>query len=901
MLFKRHLSRSQTNPNRIYARRNLCRRLEHESLESRHLLATVQFSDPIPTADPTVTQSTAQYPAPDNPELAQDGTVRFELDSIGTERVAIRLRADRTDYSIPFNVQILGPNGSELEGWIVHEESRNEIFLAGTTGPDHGTTTFVLDGVQTWAYAEAHHGITIFSEDTPEFPPLDVLPATADWQPSGRLVAGFVKSTADGPVEFQYNAENLVPNDWTSTAVGNGSVDFESEIVVRTGESISPERFRDGVLVNYESDTGNLSFHTHSSTSLTTFELKSKSNWFQGVKPGIIAENVFNVFRPDKIFVLDTQGVSHVDFGRVLPSGLSKSELEADLSFDGSHRSGPRPDALVYSIDGGVSIETANIPVREWFTPNRIRAHGTTKANAPGLISFAYKWDGATVTNGRPSGQQTKATVEYRTESFGRSSMQLEACEDWCRKQIVLDKRGGASSTSEEFVDISFENQSISTNLVVRDLQIFGKPPVETHSFSIPVHANHSVTVNAETSANVQLLDANGQLVTTARRFTLAAPNEGVENYELQIQSGSASYLLSVESQNPESPIQVDQASTRIDAGRLIMRWSDVIDLRTCGLNDFMWDGPAFVTIQVEQKWGTEIQLEFTDALDPGYYNLEIREGACVGLHSGRSPESPLVVDFVPPEIAEIPIATSRWIKRGDGVFAIRFNESVNAWHHQIRLQRLDDDGTFAVVDNVPENLLLSIGETLLVDLGDLQSGEYLVELNVDGSDRSGNRMPSHPLTLPFIVSDTPPPGIVISRFDLDQNGTVNRNDFDLLSAWSSTKYRQTNGHDRFDLTGDGLADHQDMRLLARGGMKSPIGDVDLDGDFDQEDLDILAAFARDGYYHSYLLHPNAGYIDSLWTQGDFNGDGWFDSADLVAAFSALDSPLESGDGLLDQ
>ncbi|MEZ6119467.1 MAG: trypsin-like serine protease [Pirellulaceae bacterium] len=108
------------------------------------------------------------------------------------------------------------------------------------------------------------------------------------------------------------------------------------------------------------------------------------------------------------------------------------------------------------------------------------------------------------------------------------------------------------------------------------------------------------------------------------------------------------------------------------------------------------------------------------------------------------------------------------------------------------------------------------------------------------------------------------------------------------------------------DLTGDGLIDIDDVRRLcvavrlddqnpqfdidASGDVftpdvtayldqflgGAPIGDANLDGQFDSADL--VLVFTAGGYEDNEFQNSN-------WDQGDWNCDGEFDSSDLVAAF----------------
>jgi hypothetical protein len=63
---------------------------------------------------------------------------------------------------------------------------------------------------------------------------------------------------------------------------------------------------------------------------------------------------------------------------------------------------------------------------------------------------------------------------------------------------------------------------------------------------------------------------------------------------------------------------------------------------------------------------------------------------------------------------------------------------------------------------------------------------------------------------------------------------------------------------------------------LLREALHTRVGDVNLDGVFDDTDLAILA-------------NTRPCRSKCLWTEGDFNGDGVFDEADLLLAFQEGD------------
>lgn len=99
-----------------------------------------------------------------------------------------------------------------------------------------------------------------------------------------------------------------------------------------------PQPAGPGVTVSYDPPTGNLSVNSPDRT-ITTFQTISAGNQFipENVTPGTVAPP-FDIITPEKLFKLSAgaNAYNSIDFGNVLPTGLLNSQLEADLSIDGS-------------------------------------------------------------------------------------------------------------------------------------------------------------------------------------------------------------------------------------------------------------------------------------------------------------------------------------------------------------------------------------------------------------------------------------------------------------------------------------------------------------------------------------------------------------------------------------
>ncbi|MCA9216094.1 MAG: hypothetical protein KDB27_23665, partial [Planctomycetales bacterium] len=107
-------------------------------------------------------------------------------------------------------------------------------------------------------------------------------------------------------------------------------------------------------------------------------------------------------------------------------------------------------------------------------------------------------------------------------------------------------------------------------------------------------------------------------------------------------------------------------------------------------------------------------------------------------------------------------------------------------------------------------------------------------------------------------------------RGDFDGNNQIDANDVDLVCAAV-----QASSFDfQFDLNGDMSVDLQDVDHLLVDIIGSSAGDLNLDGEFNNADLELLASIP-------YEQETNA----ASWASGDLNCDGKFNSSDFVRAF----------------
>ncbi len=97
----------------------------------------------------------------------------------------------------------------------------------------------------------------------------------------------------------------------------------------------------ESVALIYDPGSGNYALHTGEGVRLTAWEHKSTNNIF--VPDGLAETNpptklagLFDVLTEAKLFKLDGDGFSEVDFGPILPAGLNFDDINDDAEVGGS-------------------------------------------------------------------------------------------------------------------------------------------------------------------------------------------------------------------------------------------------------------------------------------------------------------------------------------------------------------------------------------------------------------------------------------------------------------------------------------------------------------------------------------------------------------------------------------
>ncbi len=900
-------------------------RPQFESLETRNLLASIPFSAPIPLSVPDSQrfgETESPYSIDESGRVlvshARTDTIageatEFEYFSDANELVLFQLNRDGFERD---EIEVVDADGIRQSGWSVFEVGRLastsqkpgsllslqsqlsdhlaflemidisiDGWLSNSISPDYSTWIVGETGKasrltlrippinqDSQLVARAYTGMTFLHDDTEAPHSIDIKWDSRNETRESTGIAGRIGVADSEILQFTEDFESEIADIDTrlttriehDATVQIESTDESNHSLVLETQSPKPIEYVDGVVFDYNSTTGDLS--VQAATPIRAIEIKSETGLFGGPAPEIIAGNVFNVFRPTKLFALVLQGTSEIGFGQVLPAGLTREMLEQDLVVQGAYLPGGAMNQIVLSVDGEIPFSTAET---NSFIPQEISiassANASLTAEWGDILSFDYSLTGVHAGLDVPQSDWSDASVRIRTRINAALLLRtLDPCESICRAEFRVPAINDESSHA---VQIKFENDSNDTRLEIDNIEV--KSTIDqVQTFKLTAHAGQILKVKSSLFGNMQgkLTDSAGNLVTYSDSFELTGPTKGSEVYQLELFATAplpASYFLIVDSQPSSSQITDYRFSTYLSEDQLTVSWPFAVDVRTCRLSDFEWNGPEFQWI--DYKANGDISLVTSSPVEDGYYSLSIRDGACVSPAGLAMSNQTAEIDFVRPQLVDFPLRDREWLRPGDSSFSMRFDEPIRQWSDGIGTLE-QSDGTF--VDFVQ---LRFSNKIVLGHVGNLAPGEYRLQFDFAAGDASWNQPKTHYFDFQFVVSETPPDGLVTSRFDVDRNGRVDPLDLDFLRAIRSSF--SAHAWSQYDLDGDSRVTEEDVDLLLREGLQSRMGDVDLDGDFDQDDLDFLAS-----------LQPGS-ITDSRWALGDFNGDGLFDSSDMVLAF----------------
>ena len=206
-----------------------------------------------------------------------------------------------------------------------------------------------------------------------------------------------------------------------------------------------------------------------------------------------------------------------------------------------------------------------------------------------------------------------------------------------------------------------------------------------------------------------------------------------------------------------------------------------------------------------------------------------------------------------------------------------------NAYLNSLQLATIDDSGLLDIVvsyDHENNNIFKTYHHGRVAwfandqTLG-LQPEQLLLESSLTGIEIATGNLDGDPHT-EIVTSRGIVDGMYVIDFskagDLNQDGKLDVDDINRICS----AIRHGENDSRFDLNEDMLVDDDDLDQLLHVTFNSRVGDVNLDAVFDSSDLVLLF---QTGIYEDDIVG------NATWQTGDWNCDGEFTSADLVKAF----------------
>ncbi|MCA9148979.1 MAG: hypothetical protein KDA92_06770 [Planctomycetales bacterium] len=649
-----------------------------------------------------------------------------------------------------------------------------------------------------------------------------------------------------------------------------------------------------GVLISYDSATGSLRVDVAPSSTVMALEIKSPHAWFQVTTEYPWMNSAFNIAQADKLFRLDTHGFTELDFGAVLPTGLTRAELEGELQVAGAFGRGGNAQPIVLSIDGDITMEQAIesqfVTVLEGSTTVAstwlsYRSGMELPTESPALhpeessgvrityeptwaLAIDYRWAPDPRDVALPSDVRDLAIVELLFDD-GTSRVvkhSLQPCEGTCHAEIQVPRW-------DRPVLLRITKQSQNSPLFIDQLAALPVVDEFAQSFDLTVPAGKAYEFSYRTIGGsfrtAELVDTEGQLVTSSDFFRLRGLDEGESHYTLRIATGNPLVSVGVRLLSDDSLGQVDSRLTRMKTDRVLeLKTTWPIDLRTCSPEDIQIGDVATVERFLFIS-GTRLELQLSNDLPPGYSTLHVEPGRCVDTSGQPFDWDNYQLDHQPPQLISNSLKEHPVVPAGLVYLALQFDEPASVSFDSPRSEalRLLDENGLPATDTPATYYSRADGATVIV-LGTLDPGNYQLEFteHLIVGESHGNYQ-SLTDKFSFVVTQSND----FSPYDTNLDGVVD--DADLRFVVQNRWFWIGMDAMQFDFNHDGSLDAQDDDAWRQEAWSYPAGDVNLDGHFDATDLALLASSAVNGLD-----------VPADWIHGDFNGDGWFTTDDLVLA-----------------
>lgn len=834
-----------------------------ECLEKRQLLTAVTLSSRY-EAHPTGVMAYAHV------EDVSDHVLDIEITAGASESVLIKL----TDGISVTSLTAYGSDGEVLSNWEVLDSPWQALnpgtgWISGTASPHEGTHRIHVEfsrdqGVyfNESVYVEALFGvkpIELDPDDIPERVELEFESTSPDeesflgWIPQLELVPTVRPVSGPWAISYSNSADKAI---WPN------SVDPATDVLQLPSPTITDDSFDfySGVWISYESATGRLVVRSSEHSPITAFEMTNEEGLFTGPTPASHGDNPFNVYKPNKLFSLNMppHGRSFFDFGNVLPPGMTRDEMTSKFRIDGAHQGGGGLSTIVFSVDGDIPFEQAIQKVKRVLPWEAVSSYADTSIKLYGHNSqelhVDYHWD-ASLRGVNGAEMIPRASIRYRDvgSSFWQTLFDLEPCKDECHATGIVSGYDG-------MFELRVENSSFGAPLTISSLELnsaFVRQPIR---FPLDVAEDELVTIMAGYDSNgFTIRDSAERIVASeVSSVRLGGTEEGTSRYYVDLLPTSP--LIAMKLLRQPWTQKVVQPSAYATANRFFLNLSGEIDQRSCSFSNVTWDGPELISSELFH-WNAS--FEFMGPTEQRLYTLKVPANACRLTSGDWVAGGDYIIDYLPPKVASIPMENAT-VPMGTHSAVIYFDEPIYANSYVAQPASIRDKATNHIVES-GQWASSYVPEALRIKLPLLPPGEYeLVIGALDVSDMNSNQVTMDGLTFSFRVAEEAGDAEQMA-FDVDRNQVIDPRDFGFFLAdlWDTPE-------PSMDLNGDGEVSEEDAdEWIERTGI-FPVGDVSMDGVFDEIDLEWLSYMALDS--------------PATWRTGDFDGDGFYTTADMTLA-----------------
>ncbi len=431
----------------------------------------------------------------------------------------------------------------------------------------------------------------------------------------------------------------------------------------------------DGVWINYESLTGRVQVRTAEEARMATLQISNQENLFVGPAPPEMGPH--GIYAPEKLvkdFVLSSRSTSF-DFGPILPAGLTRIDLMNKLLVLGTYKNGGGFDTVVFSIDGDLPFEMA----RDLYFQKRIdpelKIYAETRLDLPDAdwykVKLKYQWDPEERML-TPPRFLPNAKIEYRTGRLDWQTLTtIGACSITCELTATIPATG-------PLLDVRIVAQASDRVLAVQSLDVEAHRSVLPVVFAVDVAADETVTLSSDFDQSyMEVYDDDGQLVGSNEvMIRLGGPGMAAERYYLRLHPRTQIVTLGVSHQPPEVP-GPSYPFFQARGSMFDMYMRDSIDVRSCDLTTFQWNGLPIKRFQID---GDVATFELSGPVEPRVHSVIVPDQSCRMTTGEWLQAGSYEVDYEPPKIRSIPLRDGGVLPQGITSFVMNFDEPIANW-----------------------------------------------------------------------------------------------------------------------------------------------------------------------------------------------------------------------------